>query len=60
MKVKCISIPDETNIVRDITIGLEYNVGFDDGDDSKLVKDDKGNSRYYGKENFQIITENDI
>jgi hypothetical protein len=60
MKVRCISIPDESNIVRDITVDYIYEVAFDDGDDFKLSSDDCGNSRYYDKECFEIIKDDDI
>ena len=54
-KVKCIKMPIESDIVRDISIGKVYEVKWADGDDFKLAHDDKGNERYYRPECFQIV-----
>lgn len=55
-KIRCVKLPDNHCIYKDITIGHVYVGLWRDGDDTKLKRDDKGmEGYYYNTDLFEIV-----
>jgi hypothetical protein len=55
-KVRCVKLPNNHCIYKDVTIGHIYQGLWRDGDDTKIAKDDKGREGYYyNTDLFEIV-----